>query len=97
MGDIEGLIDKVNELKLEDNEELIDKLKHGKFYIKSSSRPSPHLKSLSSSLWEWVPCAFFSLRNNSNVTRLHPKDVQNLMRCWVLIFNEMVVVYFRCF
>jgi len=30
MGDIEGLIDKVNELKLEDNEELIDKLKHGK-------------------------------------------------------------------
>lgn len=30
MGDIEGLIDKVNELKLDDNEELIDKLKHGK-------------------------------------------------------------------
>ena len=30
MGDIEGLIDKVNELKLEDNEELIGKLKHGK-------------------------------------------------------------------
>lgn len=29
MGDIEGLIDKVNELKLDDNEELIDKLKHG--------------------------------------------------------------------
>jgi signal recognition particle subunit SRP54 len=31
MGDIEGLIDKVNELKLEENEELIGKLKHGKF------------------------------------------------------------------
>ena len=30
MGDIEGLIDKVNELKLEDNEELMKKLKHGK-------------------------------------------------------------------
>ena len=30
MGDIEGLIDKVNELKLEENEELIGKLKHGK-------------------------------------------------------------------
>lgn len=29
MGDIEGLIDRVNELKLDDNEELIDKLKHG--------------------------------------------------------------------
>ena len=28
MGDIEGLIDKVNELKLDDNEELIEKLKH---------------------------------------------------------------------
>lgn len=31
MGDIEGLIDKVNELKLDDNEELIDKLKHGNY------------------------------------------------------------------
>lgn len=31
MGDIEGLIDKVNELKLDDNEELMKKLKHGKF------------------------------------------------------------------
>lgn len=31
MGDIEGLIDKVNELKLDDNEELIEKLKHGRF------------------------------------------------------------------
>ena len=30
MGDIEGLIDKVNELNLEENEELIGKLKHGK-------------------------------------------------------------------
>ena len=29
MGDIEGLIDKVNELKLEDNEELMKKLRHG--------------------------------------------------------------------
>lgn len=35
MGDIEGLIDKVNELKLDDNEELIDKLKHGKILILS--------------------------------------------------------------
>lgn len=33
MGDIEGLIDKVNELKLDDNEELIDKLKHGEIKI----------------------------------------------------------------
>lgn len=30
MGDIEGLIDKVNELKLDENEELIEKLKHGR-------------------------------------------------------------------
>ena len=30
MGDIEGLIDKVNELNLDENEELINKLKHGK-------------------------------------------------------------------
>lgn len=35
MGDIEGLIDKVNELKLDDNEELIDKLKHGKDFNQS--------------------------------------------------------------
>lgn len=33
MGDIEGLIDRVNDLKLDDNEELIDKLKHGKKHI----------------------------------------------------------------
>lgn len=29
MGDIEGLMDKVSELKLDDNQELLDKLKHG--------------------------------------------------------------------
>jgi signal recognition particle GTPase len=29
MGDIEGLIDKVNELKLDDNEELMKKIKQG--------------------------------------------------------------------
>jgi signal recognition particle subunit SRP54 len=34
MGDIEGLIDKVNELKLDDNEELISKLKQGQFSIR---------------------------------------------------------------
>lgn len=33
MGDIEGLIDKVTELKLEDNEELMKKLRHGKFSV----------------------------------------------------------------
>ena len=30
MGDIEGLMSKVSELKLDENEELIDKLKHGR-------------------------------------------------------------------
>lgn len=34
MGDIEGLIDKVNELKLEDNEGLIEKIKHGVFTLR---------------------------------------------------------------
>ncbi|PIO33614.1 hypothetical protein AB205_0198170 [Aquarana catesbeiana] len=34
MGDIEGLIDKVNELKLDDNEALIEKLKHGQFTLR---------------------------------------------------------------
>lgn len=34
MGDLEGLIDKVNELKLEENEDLIQKLKHGEFTIR---------------------------------------------------------------
>ena len=36
MGDIEGLIDKVNELKLDENEELIDKLKQGIHYFDGS-------------------------------------------------------------
>lgn len=34
MGDIEGLIDKVNELKLDDNEGLIEKIKHGQFTLR---------------------------------------------------------------
>ena len=34
MGDIEGLIDKVNELKLDDNKALIEKWKHGIFLAK---------------------------------------------------------------
>ncbi|VDP10025.1 unnamed protein product [Soboliphyme baturini] len=34
MGDIEGLLDKVNELKLDENEELIEKLKHGQFTLR---------------------------------------------------------------
>lgn len=34
MGDIEGLIDKVNELKLDGNEVLLEKIKHGQFTIR---------------------------------------------------------------
>lgn len=34
MGDLEGLIDKVNELKLEENEHLMEKLKHGEFTLR---------------------------------------------------------------
>ncbi len=34
MGDIEGLMEKVNDLKLVENEELIDKLKHGQFTLR---------------------------------------------------------------
>ncbi|KAK3094121.1 hypothetical protein FSP39_024368 [Pinctada imbricata] len=34
MGDIEGLIDKVNELKLDDNEDLMKKIKHGQFTLR---------------------------------------------------------------
>ncbi|XP_014249055.1 signal recognition particle 54 kDa protein [Cimex lectularius] len=34
MGDIEGLLDRVNELKLDDNEELIEKIKHGQFTLR---------------------------------------------------------------
>ena len=44
MGDIEGLIDKVNELKLDENEELIDKLKQGlvsKFFFNFCLDPPP--------------------------------------------------------
>ena len=34
LGDIEGLIDKVNEMKLDDNEELMEKIKHGQFTLR---------------------------------------------------------------
>ena len=37
MGDIEGLIDKVNELKLEDNEELMKKLRHGLWLLQQTN------------------------------------------------------------
>ncbi|CAG9828878.1 unnamed protein product [Diabrotica balteata] len=35
MGDIKGLINKVNKLKLEDNEELLEKIKHGPFTLRN--------------------------------------------------------------
>lgn len=35
MGDVQGLIEKVNDLKLEDNEELMKKLQHGNTHWKS--------------------------------------------------------------
>ena len=34
MGDIEGLVEKVEQLKLENNEELLEKLKHGQFTLR---------------------------------------------------------------
>jgi signal recognition particle subunit SRP54 len=34
MGDIEGLVEKVNQLKLDDNEELMEKLKQGVFTLR---------------------------------------------------------------
>jgi len=34
MGDLEGLMEKVGDLKLEDNEELMQKLKHGQFTLR---------------------------------------------------------------
>ncbi|CAF0813666.1 unnamed protein product [Adineta ricciae] len=34
MGDVQGLIEKVNDLKLEDNEELMKKLQHGQFTLR---------------------------------------------------------------
>eukprot|EP00051_Salpingoeca_urceolata_P033149 m.19194 g.19194 ORF g.19194 m.19194 type:complete len:515 (+) comp5891_c0_seq1:396-1940(+) len=34
MGDIKGLMDKVSELNLEDNKELVEKLKHGQFTLR---------------------------------------------------------------
>lgn len=34
MGDLEGLIDRVNELRLEENEDLMEKLKHGEFTLR---------------------------------------------------------------
>jgi hypothetical protein len=33
MGDIEGLVEKVSELGLEDNEELVKRLKQGRFHF----------------------------------------------------------------
>ena len=34
MGDLEGIVDKMAELKIDDNEELMEKLKHGRFTLR---------------------------------------------------------------
>lgn len=44
MGDIEGLVEKVSELGLEDNEELVKRLKQGRFFF--SKTIIPHKPSL---------------------------------------------------
>lgn len=51
MGDIEGLIDKVNELKLDDNEALIEKLKHGKLFPRSELQMHYSDLTMAGALW----------------------------------------------
>ena len=46
MGDIEGLMDKVTELKLDENEALMDKLKHGIFSSLFLSDPDYYTNTL---------------------------------------------------
>lgn len=41
MGDIEGLIDKVNQLKLEDNEDLKKNLQKGRFTLRYKKNSDP--------------------------------------------------------
>ena len=48
MGDLEGLMEKVSDLKLDENEELMDKLKHGLFtHSHTQSLSHPLTQSLS--------------------------------------------------
>ena len=67
MGDLEGLIDKVNELKLDENEELIGKLKQGNIkmiiaslFVTCSSNDYQNQKDVSSK--ETVPFCSKGLR-----------------------------------
>lgn len=46
MGDIEGLIEKVNDLKLEDNEQLIGKLKQGQFTLRDMYEQFTNVKKM---------------------------------------------------
>lgn len=59
MGDIEGLIDKVNELKLDNNEQLLEKIKHGQFTIRDMYEQFQNIMKMGpfSQIIVSVPCA----------------------------------------
>lgn len=85
MGDIEGLIDKVNELKLDENEELIDKLKHGQFTLRDMYEQFQNIMKMGpfSQIMSMIP-GF-----NDFMTKGHEKDSMERLKKLMTIMDSM--------
>lgn len=85
MGDIEGLIDKVNELKLDENEELLDKLKHGQFTLRDMYEQFQNIMKMGpfSQIMSMIP-GF-----NDFMTKGHEKDSMDRLKKLMTIMDSM--------
>jgi len=85
MGDIEGLIDKVNELNIDENEELIDKLKHGQFTLRDMYEQFQNIMKMGpfSEIMSMIP-GF-----NDFMTKGHEKDSMNRLKRLMTMMDSM--------
>jgi len=85
MGDIEGLIDKVNELKLDENEELLDKLKHGQFTLRDMYEQFQNIMKMGpfSQIMSMIP-GF-----NDFMTKGHEKESTDRLKKLMTIMDSM--------
>eukprot|EP00061_Rhincodon_typus_P015969 g43933.t1 len=100
MGDIEGLIDKVNELKLDDNEELIDKLKHGQFTLRDMYEQFQNIMKMGpfSQIMGMIPgfgTDFMSKACGIHILKLLPSKIgsSSLPRYCLMVIFHLQVTY----
>lgn len=67
MGDIEGLIEKVEQLKLENNDKMLEKLKDGQFTLRDMYEQFQNIMKMgpiNQIMVRWFPYVIFSLFYN---------------------------------